>query len=505
MRSQLSRIFYLIAAIAFAFVLATAPVMAGDTVLSNNSDTENEIFFISDEPSLVINGFDLTPLSLLLPVALDAVSISVDTPVPGSSTTLVVYQDGNGGSPLDATLVYQEAVTLNQIGINRIELATAAIITEPVVWVGFYLPVDLRFHADQSGSSVLTYWAWTAGGTFDLTSLANAAVLGPGDGTEPVGITMDGVARITAELRTPEYQETAASLPLGTQLVANVGQDTSILQNYTNCASLLYDPDDIAITGGNSFTLDCATANEVDAPVTIAQPQDQVLDLQRTGPMYKLSAAIPETLQITGAVNTLPVPVTHCMRIATGDLETAVLGEARGIPERWHILPTVRFDNIVCAEVTVANYISYFLPRTPESPPNVNLVVSWTRIDPHPLKCGIRTSIPLNVVNTGSSWFETDSGTIAFSVKDVHIATGIITSQRERRIPTARFGPGDRRIVELGPLYVITYVDELHRLEITADVYNEVIETNEFDNGWITEYILALPDGSDTCADPNAT
>ena len=59
---------------------------------------------------------------MALPVALDAVSIAVETPVPGSAIELLVYQDANGGSPVDATLVYRQAAALDLPGVNRIEL-----------------------------------------------------------------------------------------------------------------------------------------------------------------------------------------------------------------------------------------------------------------------------------------------------------------------------------------------------------------------------------------------
>ena len=315
---KLMKVTYAVVVLSFALVLAVIPVAAGDTVLSNNSGDDNAVFFIEGEPSLVINGFDLTPLDLQLPLALDAVSISVNTPVPGSNIELVVYQDGNGGSPIDATLVHRESVSLDLTGINRVALSQVAIITEPVVWVGFYLPINFRFHADQSGSSVLTYWAWTAGGAFDLDSLANAGALGPGDGTDPIGISMEGIARISAELRTPEYEEMAAGIPLGRQLVADTAQDTSIMRAYQHCGQLLYDPLDISVTGDNSFSLDCEVSDEVNAPTAIAQPLGQILDLQRAGLLYKLSAEIPEPLRIPDAVSTLPVRVTHCFRIAPG-------------------------------------------------------------------------------------------------------------------------------------------------------------------------------------------
>ena len=485
--------------LSIALVLAVGPAAAGDTILSNNSGPENEFFYIEGEPSLVINGFDLTPLGLPLPVALDVVSISVNRAVPGGAAELVVYQDGNGGSPVDATLVYRQQVALQQAGINRIALAEPAIITEPVVWVGFYLPVDFRFYADQSGPSVLTYWAWTPGGTFDLNSLGSAAVLGPGDGSDPVGIAMNGVARITAELRTAESEEVLAGVPLGQQLRAAEAQDTSIMRQYENCGSLLYDPEDIAISADSSFTLDCSIGSEFDAPTYVVNPDDMRLDLQRGGFLYRLDARIPQELHAPGAVNRLPVPVTHCLRVPEGDLETAVLGEAHFVPEKWIILPSVRFGDLVCAEVTVSNYIAYFTPRSAESPPNVNLVVGWTQVNPHPLICGLQTSILVPIANTGQSWFKTASGYVSVAARITHVSSGTILAERNLRVNTDQFGPGARPVIELGPVQIEVYVDELQRIEVFADYHNEIQEINEADNAWSTDYVLKYPDGHDKC------
>lgn len=506
MRRLRNKTWLIMLALSLAFTLAASPVAAGDVVLSNNSGAENAVFFIEGEPSLVINGFDLTPLELELPAALDAVSISVSAPVPGSSIEMVVYQDANGGSPVDATLVYRQAAALEQIGINRIALEQVAIITEPVVWVGFYLPVDFRFHADRSGPSVLTYWAWTPESRFDVADLASAAVLGPGDGSEPVGIAMDGIARITAEMRTAEYDEMAAALPLGQQLAAEAAQDTSIMQVYDNCALVLYDPEDISISAASSFSLDCRVAHEIEAPAVVANPQDQLLDLQRAGELYKLSTFLREEQHVRGRSSQLPERVTHCLRLSPGDLERAVIGEVRESEvwgERWYILPSVRFNDIVCAEVSVANYLSYFLPRTAESPPNVNLVIGWTRVSPHPLECGVEARLQIPIVNTGQSWFETGSGHILVLVEDFHVATSIPTTRLELQVNTDQFGPGVQHIVETGPIYVDTFINELHRLEVHVDANNEITETNELDNAWITEYILVLPDGLEECADRN--
>ena len=487
------------------FVFIVHPGTAGDTVLSNNSGDGNAVFFIEGEPSVVINGFDLTPLGVSLPVALDAVSISVVTTVPGSSIDLLVYQDANGGSPIDATLVYREPVAIEQAGQNRIELSQAAIITQPVVWVGFNLPVGFEFYADTSGASVLTYWAWTTGGTFDVATLSAAGVFGPGDGSEPVNIAMDGIARITAELRTAETEEIASGFPLGRQVLTNVGQDTSPLRAYNNCASLLYDSADIEISADSSFTLECFVESGFHAPSPVAQPQDQTLSMLRKGALYKLSAQIPHELRVEGAVSTLPVPVTHCLRVPAEDLERAVIGEVRAQyapapgPEKWNILPSVRFNDIVCAEVTVANYLSYFVPDTVESPDNVNLVVGWVDVDPHPLLCGIPTSIRVPIVNTGQDWFDTDDHKITVLLQDVHVSSNIILEERRFDIGPSQFGPGARQYFEFGPFTIDTFVNQLHRLQISVDHDNEVDEIYEHDNTWFTEYQLIYPPGHDEC------
>ena len=442
---------------------------------------------------------------MTLPVALDAVSIAVETPAPGSAIDLLIYQDVNGGSPVDATLVYREAVALAQTGVNRIELSTPAIITAPVVWVGFNLPVGFRFYADTSGASVLTYWAWTAGGTFDLSALSNAEVLGPSDGSEPVNIAMDGIARISAELRLAEYEEISVGVPLGRQVFTDVAQDTSIMRPYASCGNLLFDPEDIEISAGSSFTLDCNVESEFNAPSQLAQPRNQQLELLRIGALYKLSSLIPAELHAKGAVNTLPVPVTHCMRVAEGDLELAVLGEIRAQggadpgPEKWHILPTVRFNDLVCAEVTVANYLAYFVPETADSPQNVNLVVGWTQVEPYPLYCGITTSVQVPIVNTGQDWFDTEDSHITITVQNIHVPSSIVTYEKRFNIGTSQLGPGQRQFYELGPLVVNTYVDDLHRLQVTADQDGEVDEINEADNVWISEYVLVYAPGYEEC------
>jgi len=499
MRQSFKAILASIIVLTLALMLKSNSSLAGDIILTHNKGSENSVFFIEGEPSLVINGFDISSYAHQFPIALDAVSISVDRPVPGAKVELVVYQDANGGSPVDATLVYRQAVSINQAGFNRIILANAAVVTEPVVWVGFYLPVGFRFNADNSGSSVFTYWAWSQGGSLNVESLSSAPVLGPSDGSEPVGIDMQGIARITAELRAPIYTELESDSMLGTQLIAQDEQDTSILQVYPYCGDLFYDPEDIAVTSESSFTIQCDVASEFVAPTEVVHPDGHFLDLQRAGHLFKLDAQISEEERVAGAVGTLPFPVTHCISIRPEDLESAVIAEARGIPERWHVLPSVRFGDLVCAEITQASYLSYFLPRSESSPSNVNLVLGWSKVDPHPIECGVPTFIEIPAINTGQSWFSTDSGYVKFIVEDIHVRTGTVTGAIEIQIETSQLGPGRRHLVVLGPLYVTTYVHELHRLQVRVDFDEQVEETNEDDNIWFTEYILNDAAGSSRC------
>ena len=181
----------------FVLSLSTLFVSAGQKVLSVNSGDASTTWFITGEQTLVMNGFDLTTQGLTFPATIDKVSLSVESPV-STPVDIVVYQDANGGSPVDATLAGQGQATISQPGVFTFTFPTPVNITQPVVWVGFYMPPNFKFLSDKSGSSVLTYWAWTPGGRFDLTKLSTATVFGPSNGTAPVSLNMNGTARITA-------------------------------------------------------------------------------------------------------------------------------------------------------------------------------------------------------------------------------------------------------------------------------------------------------------------
>ena len=339
-------------------LIVSIAVQAGDTVLSNTSGTGTSTWFISGEPSLILTGWNLDNANIARPAQLDRASIEVVTPVPGQTVQVVVYQDANGGSPSDATLLRQDPATITQSGRYTHTFTAPVTVTEPVVWVGFYLPVDFEFQGDTSGTSVLTYWAWQPGGTFDLSSLANAAVLGPADGTAPVSIDMGGNARITAEFVTGNPPSTTTTTTTTssderiTQTFGGTGTDFSPMTAYDGCGPLAYDQADVSVTYRNHIKMFCKSyysAWSPPSPEGYTQRGSMIYDVYLFG-------------RKDGA-DRLPYAITHCLVPPSGTVETAVLGLAHGTPETWDILPTVRYDEVICAEFYYTGVVAAFTPN----------------------------------------------------------------------------------------------------------------------------------------------
>jgi hypothetical protein len=331
----------------------TASVSAGDITLNINSGSDSTVWFISGEPSLVMNGFDLTNLNLTFPAAIDRVSIGVNNPVPGASIDLVIYEDPNGGSPIDARLVSQTQVNITESGTFTYVFSEPVSINAPVVWIGFYLPVDFRFLADTSGPSVLTYWAWTPDGRFNLGDLRSAQILGPADGSAPVNINMNGKARITAEISSVGH--TQAVLPGTTTSQQAGGQaDLSVMRPYPiPCETLYYDTEDIRVIYNNALSFNCSLSWRGYAPPNPTGYERRELLYEITVFDSNGNVLLPGDMR---------QPVTHCIQPNEDDLTRAVVGIAYGAPRTWEILATMRFGNLVCAEVLKGGFLSYFVP-----------------------------------------------------------------------------------------------------------------------------------------------
>jgi hypothetical protein len=354
------------------FGLSGTLVNAGNVVLSGNKGDTSKTWFITGEQTLVINGFDLAARSITRPAVIDKVSIDVEKPIPGSKITVVIYQDANGGSPIDATLAGQASIDITQPGLFTATLPTPAQITQPVVWVGFYLPVGFGFRADLSGSSVLTYWGWTPNSTFDLTKLNTAQVFGPGDGSTPVNIAMGGIARVTAEITggatvpaqgtpgAPTTQPIVITTTPGVavtpvpQVAGSGSENLNVLKAYPpDCDALLQDTADIGVSYRGRIGVVCKTIWPGYSP---ANPPGYV---RKQTILYDLTIYTDKGLPVS---DPLQLPVTHCLAPAPEDLATAVMGLATGSPRKWQVLPTLRVNNLVCAEIYQSGNVSYFVP-----------------------------------------------------------------------------------------------------------------------------------------------
>lgn len=327
-------------------MLTALSISAQEQTLSLNGNSQNAVWFISGEASLVMNGFDLNAAGIALPATISAVSISVETPTPGTAVDVVIFQDANGGSPVDAALAGQTQVDITQAGVFTVNFPTPVTVSQPAVWVGFYLPVNFEFLADTSGSSVLTYWAWTPNGRFDVTNLASAQVLGPSDGSAPVNIDMGGKARISLEIAAAGEGVNAVAQTIG---AADVSM--SVLQTFAECQALQWDTADEYVSYRDNLNVHC---REVSSQYVAPAPEGYT----RRGVAYDM-----QFYQQSGIVSgRLPIAVTHCIRPAAEDLDRALVGNAYGFPRTWRILPTQRYGDVVCAEIRRGGNLAYFVP-----------------------------------------------------------------------------------------------------------------------------------------------
>jgi hypothetical protein len=352
---SLSALFLLLA----ASLMVIVPVYADETLLSVNSGANNHTFTVQGEASLVMNGFDLTPLNVLRPATLKTVTLTVKAAVAGqTSVDLVVYEDWNGGSPVDATLAHRETVTINSAGAITFTLNDPPVINAPVLWIGFYLPVGFKFDADESGSSVLTYWGWTPGGTFDLDNLSSAQVFGPGDGRDPVNVDMNGIARITATI---DSANAAAGTPVIVQPLQIQGTDEpnmSVMIEYPACHGVEWDSADEYDATRNAIDIFCRTLPPWNAPPA---PQGYTL---RGNAVYNISIWGDDGENVDYVLDQF---ITHCVKPDPGDVGSTVLGVAYGAPLAWHILPSVRYGDRVCAELPHEGHLGQFTPDTLQS------------------------------------------------------------------------------------------------------------------------------------------
>jgi CARDB len=465
------------------------PTQAGSFTLLNNAGTTSSNWFIEGEPTLVINGFDLTPLNLTFPITLDVVTIALSQTVPGVPVQVVVYEDSNGGSPVDARLVSQSATFFETVGVVRVNLPQPAVVNAPVVWVGFYLQPGIRFWSDEQGASVLTYWGWSEDTTFDLSNLASAQILGPADGSAPVNLNLGGVARITAEINPGFGSGTNEDgIPIGVQIEGSTSEPLAALSLYPYCGDrVLYDRQDLVVTAGGAFTMHCRADLGPFSPGTFHNDEELPAppsEWERRWVLYEVTAAGAFQTP-SGHSELLRVPVTHCMRPEQAELATAVIGIGYGAPRAWEILPTQRYGEWICAEVTNQGFLSYFVPRTgTEEILNADLYFSGypylTGIndnDDANLRCGYRYVIHYSVHNEG---FEaTPQSNVA--VQFINDRTGTVSREYNYVLPPVLPGATDN-FDQIALVVPSTFINESHTLRLRIDTGGVVKEANEENN-----------------------
>jgi hypothetical protein len=346
--------FVMVASLMLVVLALPVGAQGNRIILDNNSGVSSSLWRITGEPTLVMNGFDLTPTSLRLPVVIENINIDVFQYDPNALVTAVVYQDPNGGSPVDAELVASTQVKFTRQGVNTFEFPSPVVVNTPIVWLGFYMPEEFQFRADRQGASVLTYWAWTPDNRFDLRDLSSAQVFGPSDGTAPVNIALGGVARIRGEAVTANT-ETIEAVYANEQVTVPLNQ-LDYLRNYSGCPTLFKDESDVIVTYGNQVSVQCREVPSWHSPLV---PVGYTRRSNARNVVYDITVFNDEGEVLTGP---LQYPITHCVTPALNEQESAIVGVAYGSPRRWEFLPSDRFGNLVCAEIPRGGSISYFTP-----------------------------------------------------------------------------------------------------------------------------------------------
>jgi hypothetical protein len=350
------------------------------------------------------------------------------------------------------------------------------------------------------------------GAEFDLSNLASAPVFGPSNGTAPVNIDLKGVARISAEVTPPVAQTggfTESTAPLGRQVVGDANASLSPMVPYPECSTLLYDRDDVNIAIANRYRLLCRAEVLQDIPGTVGTGlvlntgnlAEGIRTFIKGGYVYDIFTSNTDHLNQgspDGSATRLPTPITHCMQPAAEHLDRAIIAVAYGAPIRWYILPTVRFGNNICAELTNVGLVTYLLPVNEDQqdiPLSSNLYFTYTPYikDLGPIGCNQLNTIVWALRNDG---FEAPPE-FAVSFTVTHRRTGLNEQFFTTRVEEIGLG----ETIEIGTAWNLPrlYPRENYRVTITIDPDNVVPERNEGDNSASFDFTLK---GTAQCGKP---
>jgi hypothetical protein len=121
---------------------------------------------------------------------------------------------------------------------------------------------------------------------------------------------------------------------------------------------------------------------------------------------------------------------------------------------------------------------------TPTLAAQANLIVSGVTLDPSPPRCNETYTLRIQIFNAGTA---ATSSSGAITVQDLHQGSGAVTGSTTGTFPTLNPGESFESVMRLT---VDTFYNETHRLIILADAFNQVAESNEFDNSRTVDYTL---------------
>jgi len=123
---------------------------------------------------------------------------------------------------------------------------------------------------------------------------------------------------------------------------------------------------------------------------------------------------------------------------------------------------------------------------TPTPPPSGNLLMNGHATSPTNVTCNVPFQVQVNVTNNGTS---RTSGAAVITMQDFHIESNTLVATQSNTVPP--LDPGQNFVavfnLTLGPG---AFPRADHRVVITVDALNQIIEQNETDNTYTFEYRL---------------
>jgi uncharacterized protein YraI len=126
---------------------------------------------------------------------------------------------------------------------------------------------------------------------------------------------------------------------------------------------------------------------------------------------------------------------------------------------------------------------------TPAPATSANLVAGNVYVEPNPPVCNTTFNVQIDIANLGT---QDTTATGTFQVRDVHVASGTVTTQSEGPLPIIKAGETIKSASI--PLTVATYFNEEHRIIVTINPNGAVPETGSGDN--VREFTYQLQQGT---------